>query len=214
MVEANHTGLSPKMANLLAAQRNAVGGGNRNRPQSGGSHKRIKRKTAANQSSHSSQGSDGVGIPGVNIRRDSSAAPIQRKGHAEEVFKVMPGIKSPRGHKNYYPDDQHQDMNNRDDFDKMHELHRKKTMHRHFRSSGRASNSSCKAQGEIDADDEALDRAHETQQVWQDGVQAINDAAMNVAEQSGIDADAILPRQQTQQVETNVAFNGSFGVGG
>ena len=108
MVEANHSGLSPKMANLLMAQRNAVGGGSRGsrgRPQSG-SHRRSKKKSATNQSS-SSQGSVNSGIRGVNIRRDSSAAPIQRLGNAEEVFKVMPGIKSPRGHKNFYEGDQH-----------------------------------------------------------------------------------------------------------
>lgn len=53
-------------------------------------------------------------------------------------------------------------MNNRDNFDRMHELHRKKTLHRHMRSSGRASTSSNRAQGEIEDADEALDRADET----------------------------------------------------
>ena len=187
MVEAN-TGLSPKMANLIMAQRKAVGGGNRSRPQSG-SHKRKQRSSAANQSDHSSEGSNHSGIRGVNIRRDSSAAPIQRLGNAEEVFKVIPGIKSPRGHKNYYPDDQHHDMNNRDDSDRMHELHRKKTLHRDRRSSQRGSNSSCKAQGEIDDDQDALDRAEGTLQTWKDANQAINDAAMNIAQESGINPD-------------------------
>ena len=36
---------------------------------------------------------------------------------------------------------------------------------------------------------------------------------MNIAQESGIHPDSIRPRQQTQNVETNVAFSGSFGVG-
>ena len=92
MVEANNTGLSPKMANLMMAQRKAVGGGSRGRPRSG-SNKKIKKHTAAGNASNNSQGSNNSGIRGINVRRDSSAAPIQRLGNAEEVFKIMPGIK-------------------------------------------------------------------------------------------------------------------------
>lgn len=86
-------------------------------------------------------------------------------------------------------------------------------MHRDRNSSMRASSSSCKAQGEIDDDQDALDRADETLEIWKGAQQAINDAAMNVAQESNIDPENLRPRQQTQNVETNVAFSGSFGVG-
>ena len=106
MVEANNTGLSPRMANLMMAQRKAVGGGSRNRPRSG-SNKKIKKHSAArNDADNDSQGSNNSGIRGINVRRDSSAAPIHRLGNAEEVFKIIPGIKSPRGHRNFYDEDE------------------------------------------------------------------------------------------------------------
>ena len=57
-------------------------------------------------------------------------------------------------------------MNDREGIDRLHELHRKKTMHRDRNSSMRASSSSCKAQGEIDDDQDALDRADETLEIW------------------------------------------------
>ena len=53
-------------------------------------------------------------------------------------------------------------MREREEFDRMHELTKKKTFHRHARSSGRASSSSCKAQGEIEDAEDALDRADAT----------------------------------------------------
>ena len=132
-----------------------------------------------------------------NIRRNTSATQLQRRP-SNEIFKIIEGKVS---EKRLVPFENEESKRaiQRQEENLEHSKQARKVMHRHNRSSSRASNSSQKAKRTVNQMSTMIESCDDTQQVYQAAVQAIEDAAvgsMGGQRPSGEGMDIVRREQQ------------------